>query len=275
MPIKDAETTVCFWAEDVANGGGKTLQTGSEITLRLVSDGSVSTPSGSLAEVDATNLPGLYKLLITSGENDGSNMILGGKSSTADIVIRPVQWTNVVHDPDVANIPTTMRGTDDAFLAASGGVLADATVSGNPTADRTLMAYVKQLVNAIEGDVGIVSWDATAAPANGTNIAEVLHAIHANIANLGAPLQAAAFTALSGTAGEPLDATGFEANGLTARAEDWYADQTLLWTSGNLDGLAFFITGSSADDIPILTVQEMPEAPADTDAFTILGTKGS
>jgi len=211
MPIKDVATTVCFWAEDVANGGGKTLQTGSEITLRLVSDGSVSTPSGSLAEVDATNLPGLYSLAVGSGENDGFNMILGGKSSTADVVIRPVQWTNVVNSA-------------------------------------ALYGSIQSLIDL--KDFADIGYD----PVN--------HGL-------------AAFSALSGTAGDPRNATSFEANGLPARAEDWYADQTLLWTSGDLDGLAFFITESSTDNPPILTVELMPATPDDTDAFIILGTKGS
>ena len=299
MPIKDVETWVCFWAEDVANGGGKTGDSGN-FTLRLVSDGTVATPSGSVAEVDATNLPGLYKLLITLGENDGSNMILVGKRSTSDIVIRPVQWTNVVnptalngvaqslldlkdfadtgYDPaqhkieDVKNVGTTntntdMRGTDSAALASvcTEVRLAELASANLPTDIAAIPTTMRGTDSA-----------ALASVCTETRLAELAAGnLPTDIANLGAPLQAAAFTALSGTAGNPRSPTSFEANGLTARAEDWYANQTLLWTNGNLDGLAFFITASSADSTPILTVQAMPEAPADTDTFTILGTKGT
>ena len=60
-----------------------------------------------------------------------------------------------------------------------------------------------------------------------------------------------------------------------------YANQALLWTSGDLKGLTFFITanGTQATDSLTLTLQTLPVAPSDTadseDTFIILGTKGS
>ena len=93
MPKIDAAITVCYVAWDTANSVGKTGDAANH-TLRVVSDGTEATPAGTPAEVDATNLPGVYKIDLTSTENDGALMILGGKSSTSDIVIQPVSWSN-------------------------------------------------------------------------------------------------------------------------------------------------------------------------------------
>jgi len=56
---------------------------------------------------------------------------------------------------DIAAIPTTMVGTDLAFLASVGGALDDAAAAGAVTDADTAMAYIKQLVTAaiaIEAD---------------------------------------------------------------------------------------------------------------------------
>ena len=97
MSIKDKAVTVCVFAEDVAAGGGKIGDAGETSTLRRISDGVDGSIAGSVTEVSATNHPGVYKVTLTGGENDGDMMIVGGKSSTADVVIRPVQWTNEVN----------------------------------------------------------------------------------------------------------------------------------------------------------------------------------
>src|SRR6185369_6085163 len=77
------------------NGVGKTGDA-ANLTIRGVGDGSEYTPAGTPAEVDSTNLKGIYKIALTSGENNyGVNMI-GGKSSTAGVVVQPFQWTNEV-----------------------------------------------------------------------------------------------------------------------------------------------------------------------------------
>lgn len=68
------------------------------------------------------------------------------------------------------------------------------------------------------------------------------------------------------------------------QANNFFKDQALLWLSGDMEGLVFFITAStyaendnaSPADFDIrLTVQTMPEAPDTGDEFLILGTKGS
>jgi hypothetical protein len=51
----------------------------------------------------------------------------------------------------LAAIPVTaQRGTDNAFLAAVGGALADAAATGAVSDAKTMMGYIKQLVTAIQ-----------------------------------------------------------------------------------------------------------------------------
>lgn len=89
MAIKNQALTVCYWAWDTSNNVGKTGDSGNH-TLRLVQDGSEATPGNSPSEVDATNLPGVYKIALTAGEMNYNYVVLGGKSSTSGIVISPI-----------------------------------------------------------------------------------------------------------------------------------------------------------------------------------------
>lgn len=79
---------------------------------------------------------------------------------------------------------TDMRGTDNAALASVLGALADAAAAGDPTVSDTVVAYLKQIVNTLEGAAGIPTFPAEAAPANNVSIAEILRAIHADVTGL-------------------------------------------------------------------------------------------
>lgn len=83
---------------------------------------------------------------------------------------------------DIAAIPTAMVGTDNAFLAAVGGALADAAAAGDPTEADTLMKYVKQLVNVLVGGDGVAAWSGAAVPGNGVSIHEVIEKIYTDAA---------------------------------------------------------------------------------------------
>lgn len=58
------------------------------------------------------------------------------------------------------------------------GALADAAADGAVTATDTLMAYVKQLINTLEGGPGIVAFPAAAAPGNAVSLAEIIRRIY-------------------------------------------------------------------------------------------------
>ena len=81
-------------------------------------------------------------------------------------------------------IRQTMRGTDNAALASVLGALADAAAAGDPTASDTVVAYLKQVINTLEGTAGIPSFPAEAAPGNNVSLAETLRAIHADVTGL-------------------------------------------------------------------------------------------
>lgn len=82
----------------------------------------------------------------------------------------------VLVDTTTAN--SDMRGTENAALASVLGALADAASDGDPTATDTLMQYMKQLINILIGTTGIVAFPASAAPANGVSLAEVIRSIY-------------------------------------------------------------------------------------------------
>lgn len=98
---------------------------------------------------------------------------------------------------------TDMRGTDNAALASVLGALADAAAAGDPTASDTVVAYLKQLVNTLEGTAGIPVFPAEAAPANAVSLAEILRAIHADVTGLnGAAMRGTDSAALASVATE-------------------------------------------------------------------------
>lgn len=77
-----------------------------------------------------------------------------------------------------------MVGTNNAALASVVGALADGAAAGDPTTGETLMQYVKQLINTLEGAVGIPVFPAEAAPANNVSLAEAIRAIAIDVAGL-------------------------------------------------------------------------------------------
>ena len=74
------------------NTGTQAFQTGdaSNHTLRWIKDGTASAPTNSPSEVDSTNAPGIYKLVLTGTETTCNTGTLAGKSSTSNVKIFPV-----------------------------------------------------------------------------------------------------------------------------------------------------------------------------------------
>lgn len=95
MPVKNAVITVCYYASD--SSGGKITDAANH-TLFVILDGTKTSLSGgsasSIASVSDTDCPGLYKVTLTTDENNASVVTLHGKSSTSGVVISPVTWTN-------------------------------------------------------------------------------------------------------------------------------------------------------------------------------------
>ena len=93
-----------------------------------------------------------------------------------------------------ANLVDIEGQTDDIGAAGAGltalaqasvlGAVADVAADGDPTATDTVVAYLKQIINTLEGSAGIVTFPAEAAPANAVNLAEVIRAIHADVTGI-------------------------------------------------------------------------------------------
>ena len=137
MATRGVEMTLTFTAWDAGSSAPKTGDSGN-FTLRWVKDGTASAPTNSAAELDATNCPGIYTLVITSTEADATLGCLAGKSSTADVSL----------------IPTLIQfeRLPNAAPGGSGGV---------PTADGS--NHVAGVAATVSADVVSVSGDGTAA----------------------------------------------------------------------------------------------------------------
>jgi len=112
MPKINSAITVTYLAWDTANSVGKTGDNANH-TIRIVADGTEGTPAASPAEVDSTNLKGVYKIVIAADENTGALMTLGGISATADVIIQPITWTN---ESNVAQISGDATSADNLEL---------------------------------------------------------------------------------------------------------------------------------------------------------------
>lgn len=120
MPSYGQAVTLQYVAWDNGNNVGKTGDVGNH-TLRWIKDGASAAPSNSPTEVDGTNAPGIYKVLLTAAECQCQVGMLCGKSSTSGIAVLPTSVT-------FENLPT-------AAPAAAGGLPVIGTGSGqlNPS----------------------------------------------------------------------------------------------------------------------------------------------
>ena len=89
MAIKNQSITVCYTAWDTATNVGKTGDVANH-TIKLIQDGTANAPTNSPSEVDATNAPGVYKLVLAAGDINYNTVTLAGKSSTSGVVIIPI-----------------------------------------------------------------------------------------------------------------------------------------------------------------------------------------
>ncbi len=155
-PATDAVANVTLVAT-VTTLTGHTAQTGDSF-VRL------GAPAGASVSVDIADLPTVAEFnartLLAASYFDPAT------DTVANVTLVATTTTN-----------TDMRGTDGAALAAVLGALADVAADGDPTAVDTIMQYVKQLINTLVGTVGIPVFPASAAPANGVSLAEVLRAV--------------------------------------------------------------------------------------------------
>lgn len=122
MATRAVAQTVCFVAWDTTNNVGKTGD-GANFTMRWVKDGTSSALTvTTVTEIDSTNVPGLYKVGISSTESDCNIGYLGGKSSTSAISIMPVKV-------EFERLPDAVPGAAGGIFIA--GTNAACTITGN------------------------------------------------------------------------------------------------------------------------------------------------
>ena len=137
-----------------------------------------------------------YSAMLSAGTVGGTSVV-GETIVNFTVEREPVNWAQVtapstavdlsatdIQLVDTCTTNTDMRGTDNAALASVLGALADAASSGDPDAATTVVSYLKQVVNTLEGSTGIPTFPAEAAPANNVSMVEVLRAIHADVTGL-------------------------------------------------------------------------------------------
>jgi len=110
MPSKGQSVTLIYMAYNTSTGAYTTGDVANH-TLRLIKDGTEAAPTNSPAEVDATNAPGAYSLVLTTAESTFNIVWLGGKSSASNVIIQPVQV-------GFENLPTPAPGAANGVLIA-------------------------------------------------------------------------------------------------------------------------------------------------------------
>lgn len=154
MAVSGVAVTVSFLVWDTSANAGKTGDA-ANLTLRLVRDGVEATPSGTPAQLDATNAPGVYTLALTAAENTGTAMGLVGKSSTASVVVVPTMWHNL--DASIASRAATgaamtlTAAYDAAKTAAQAGDEMDLVDAPNATAIAAIQSGIGSVTVTLGG----------------------------------------------------------------------------------------------------------------------------
>jgi hypothetical protein len=117
--------TIEYKAWDVVNGQYKTGDAANH-TLSWIKDGTAGVPTNSPVEVNSTNNPGTYKLVLTAAECQAYTGLLDGKSSSTGVVLIPSP-ANFVRLPDVA--PGAAGGIGDTLRV--NGVLTTSVTTVN------------------------------------------------------------------------------------------------------------------------------------------------
>ncbi len=148
MPLKNQALTVCYVAWNTSTNQGQTGDA-SNHTLKVVQDGTEASPTNSPSEVDSTNLKGVYKLALTSGDMNYNNVLLGGASSTANVVIIPI---NIMTERGV--LPTVAPTNSGGFITFGTGT-GQLNVDGSGNADANLVNIAGSAVSTTTAQLGV------------------------------------------------------------------------------------------------------------------------
>jgi hypothetical protein len=172
MAIRNKSLIVNFLAWDTANNAGKTGDS-ANITLKTIRDGSLpATAANAVTEPDASSMPGIYQVILTSGEMDGNFVCISGKSSTAGVVVYPVFIQT--ERGDIATLQTLIEQIK---------VKTD-NLPSDPSKESTVSSAQTAILAAIDNNRAKIDNVATIVTTNGTKIDNVSANVNTNGAKI-------------------------------------------------------------------------------------------
>lgn len=119
MPTRGTACTVRYFAYDVNNKVGKINDAGNH-TIRIQLDNNPPVdPTNGFSQIDSGNLPGWYQVILEPEETQCDTLLVGGRSTTAGVII---QGTQITFEGLIAfpSVPST-----NAIASAVDNILSD------------------------------------------------------------------------------------------------------------------------------------------------------
>lgn len=147
--------------------------------LKIYKDGAAFAPNGVSMTSPFDTITGLHAVTIDTSNDGGDNWVTGADYSVVLSPDETVDGETVVRVVASFSIQNRyMRGTDSAALAVVVGALADIAAADEVDEAKSLMQYIKQLVNILVGAPGVATLKAAAAPASGVSLSEMIRGIY-------------------------------------------------------------------------------------------------
>lgn len=191
----EMDCTMLVLAAKVASGPNNTLMVVKPRTLALIGSGTLSAGSaggGTLGTLLPYDVTGCFIRTTggtggggTGGANNQARKIATYNTATGAFTIVP-NWettvsTDTTYDMLLPEGVTLGMLRTDYDVVATLGALSVAASSGDPGSATTLIAYIKQLINTLEGTAGIPAFPAAAVSGNAVSFAEVLRSIDSRL----------------------------------------------------------------------------------------------
>jgi hypothetical protein len=145
--------------------------------------GEIDTNAGAIVSVTTTGTA----TAVTTVNGLAANVITAASIATGAIDADALAADTITAAKVHADVTTEINAPVLAVL----GALNDAAADGAVTTTDTMVAYLKQIINTLEGGPGIPTWPAAAAPGNAVSIAEALRYLYDQVGVAGAGLTAA------------------------------------------------------------------------------------
>lgn len=190
MPTQGTATWLLYVAWNTSTNAYVTGDAANQ-TIRLMKDGAESAPTNSPFEIDSTNRPGLYAVAATSVETLFNLVNIGGKSSTANVVL--IDRTYSFTPTSTAQIGVNVINIRDVLAASSLAQANVNVVSFNGATTATSLAAGNVNVVSLKGTASVgaagyvgVDWASITNPnsaqvLSATTISGVINAVPATL----------------------------------------------------------------------------------------------